>query len=81
MIRATTYLTKPLYDDVQHLADQAGKPAADVLRDLVERGLRARRQEFQPAPGSGLLELANLHITGGPKDLSTKADHYLYGDA
>lgn len=26
-----------------------------------------------------LLKLANMKISGGPKDLSQKLDHYLYG--
>lgn len=86
MIRATTFLSKQLHDDIQRLAERVGKTPADVLRELVQRGLQSRHDDPKPIvpreaiAGGALLDLANLKITGGPRDLSTQADHYLYGE-
>jgi hypothetical protein len=86
MIRTTTLLPKQVYADIQRLAERVGQQPADVLRDLVQRGLRAQRQEVTTdlvatsARPNGIVDLANLHITGGPRDLSARADHYLYSE-
>lgn len=78
MIRTQVYLAKKQYEDVKLQAKVAGKPAAAVIRELIDKGLSAK-QESRTNKG-GLLELGNLNITGGPKDLASKLDDYLYGD-
>ena len=46
--------------------------------DESVRKFLAKRNSFIVAPMKGILDLANLKITGGPKDLSSKMDDYLY---
>jgi hypothetical protein len=77
MIRTQIHLPKPLYEDIKLRAKIAGKPAAEVLRDFVYKGIAAGRQ--QPKRPGGLTRLANLNVTGGPADLAAKLDDYLYG--
>jgi hypothetical protein len=77
MIRTQIYLPKKQYEDVKLRANLAGKPAAEVIRDLIDKGL-AVKQERSTTKG-GVMKLAHLNITGGPKDLASKLDNYLYG--
>ena len=46
-----------------------------VAREALERGLADKG----PAK-HGLAELMALRVTGGPTDLSSRIDDYLYGD-
>ncbi len=77
MIRTQVYLPKRQYEDVKLQAKLVGKPAAAVLRDLIDKGLAVKQDEHNKK--GGLMELADLNITGGPKDLAGKLDDYLYG--
>lgn len=78
MIRTQVYLQKELYQEVSILARRVKKARAQVIRELLERGLR---QTKIGTIGEGLQELVdlgkklNLH---GPIDLSTNHDKYLY---
>ena len=69
--------TKPFYEDIELRAEIAGKPAAEVLRDFVYKGIVAGHQRSKRS--GGLTKLANLNVTGGPADLAAKLDEYLYG--
>lgn len=42
MIRTQIYLPKTMYEDIKLRAEVAGKPAAEVIRDLVYKGLAPR---------------------------------------
>ena len=79
MIRTQIYLPKKQYEDVKLRASIAGKPAAEIIRDLIDKGLTVKQE--RSANKNGLLKLANLGITGGPKDLASKLDDYLYGNS
>jgi hypothetical protein len=80
MIRTQFYLPNDLYQMIRLKAEQANKPKAEVVRDLLRRGLD---QTPQPTIGEALLGLAELgerlHVEA-PSDLSTRIDDYLYGD-
>ncbi len=78
MIRAQIYLPKKQYDDVKLRASAMGRPAADLIREFIGAGLA--RQVPQKQKSHGLDALIELKITGGPKDLSTRLDDYLYAE-
>jgi hypothetical protein len=79
MIRTQVYLTEDQYNKIKVIAQEEQKPAAKVLREAVNKGLRGKKAK---TAGQALLELAewgeNLDIKGLPKDLSTNHDYYLY---
>lgn len=77
MIRTQIYLPKKQYEDVKLRASITGKPAAEVIRELIDKGLTVKQERL--VNKNGLMKLASLGITGGPKDLATKLDDYLYG--
>ena len=79
MIRKQVYLTKILGTQISVLSKQQNKPEAEVIRDLLETGLKSKKQT---STGEALLGLAalgrKLHLSG-PTDLSERHDDYLYG--
>ena len=75
MIRTQVYLTKQLYQEIDIVAKQEKKPAAQVVRELLEQGLQMKKK--QDSIGKALLELAKINAHG-PKDLSERIDDYLY---
>ena len=77
MIRTQIYLPKQLYENIKLQAKMADKPAAQVIREYIDKGMEAQQR---PAQKDGLMKLASLNITGGPKDLASNLDDYLYGD-
>jgi predicted DNA-binding protein len=76
MIRTQVYLSKKQYEDIKLRANITGKPAAELIRELIDKGLEAK-QDLRTSKND-LLKLAHLNITGGPKDLAQKLDDYLY---
>jgi len=83
MIRAQVYLTEEQARAIDIRALQERRPKAQVLRELVDRGLALPDKGQQQTVGEGLRGLAalgeKLHMTG-PTDLSTNHDDYLYGN-
>jgi len=80
MIRKQIYLTRELEQHIHVLSQQQKKPEAEVIRDLLETGLKKQRPI---STGEALLGLAKLGETlgmSGPTDLSERHDDYLYGD-
>src|SRR4051812_11236323 len=80
MIIKEVQLTKQLDHSIIVLSRQQGKPEAEVIRDLLETGLKTKQQMNT---GDALLGLAKLGETlgmAGPTDLSERHDDYLYGD-
>lgn len=81
MLRTQIYLTAEQKRAIELFALHEKKPEAQVIRDLLDRGLEASTS--LPNAGTALLELAELgkkHQATGPTDLSTHHDDYLYGD-
>jgi metal-responsive CopG/Arc/MetJ family transcriptional regulator len=75
MIRTQVYLPKSLYQTITSVAKQEKKPAAQIIRELLETGLN---QKKKPATiGQALLQLANVKAHA-PKDTSMNIDEYLY---
>lgn len=78
MIRTQIYLDESIYRDLTTLAKQENKAMAQVTREILKDGLTKRRTVDRSGK-TALLRLLDLRITGGPPDLSTNIDHYLYG--
>lgn len=82
MLRTQVYLPKTLYQNIDIVAKKEGKPKAQIIREVLEKGLekRGKRQTV----GEALLEFAELGKklkARGPKDLSVNHDKYLYEEA
>jgi len=76
MQRTQIYLPKELKKKVVQVATYKGITMAEVIRKAVKKEV-----ETQTIPKENpLIKLARLKIKGGPRDLSSKFDEYLYGD-
>ena len=81
MIRKQIYLTRELDQLIDVLSQKENKPEAEVIRELLETGIK---QQHPMSTGEALLGLARLGEKlgiAGPTDLSTHHDDYLYGDS
>ncbi len=76
MIRTQVYLPKELYQEVQLVAKKESKKSAQIVRDLLSEGLIRRKKKV--TIGEAFLDLASVAVKGGPPDLSTNHDKYLY---
>ena len=76
MERVNIYLPKQLRQQIQMQARRVNRPQAEVIRELLEKGLEITA----PSVGNPLLDLVKIGFKGGPPDLSTNLDDYLYGD-
>ncbi|HCS79217.1 TPA: hypothetical protein DIV55_05780 [Patescibacteria group bacterium] len=78
MVRTQIYLDKKLHKELTELAKQTRKSMARVARELLHEGIK--RGKLVDQTGIKILEsITHLELTGGPVDLSTNHDHYLYG--
>ena len=78
MIRTQVYLTEEQARDIKLKAKQEQKPEAEVIRELVSKGLHQAASRLE-STGDSLLRLAAIGGKG-PADLSSRIDDYLYGD-
>lgn len=74
MRRTQLYLPEDLRREIDVVARKEKKPAAQVIRDLLQTGINARQQE---SIGQAFAKLARVKAKG-PSDLSTNLDKYLY---
>lgn len=80
MIRKQIYLPRELYQYIHVLSQKRNKPEAEVIRELLETGIK---KQPRMSTGDALLGLAKLGEKlgiSGPVDLSERHDDYLYGD-
>jgi hypothetical protein len=77
MIRTQVYLTDEQMRDIKLRAKRENKPEAEVIREVVSKGLQSARNTRQESTGASLLRLAGIHGKA-PADLSTRIDDYLY---
>ena len=83
MIRTQVYLTEEQARDIKLQARRESKREAEVIRDLLNRGLNASQSASRETTGEALLRLAKLGEelqVKAPADLSSRIDEYLYGD-
>jgi hypothetical protein len=79
MIRTQVYLTEVQTRDIKLRAKRQQKPEAEVIRELVDTGLKTAGPTRKESTGDSLLRLTDIHGTG-PADLSARIDDYLYGE-
>jgi predicted DNA-binding protein len=78
MIRTQMYISEKAHKNLVALAEAKGEPMAKIVRDILEE----RFENVGASDYSGkqaLRSLLKLQFRGGPKDLSTNLDYYLYG--
>ena len=75
MIRKQVYLSEDLDYAVKLRAKKQNKPEAQVLRDLLQKGIAADNPQNA---GDTLLAIAKSAVRGAPRDLSQNIDKYLY---
>ncbi len=73
MIRTQVYLPEDLYQDLKLLAATGKKNFSELIREGVEVVVK-RKGRKKKKFGEGFIGA----IQGGPKDLSSKIDYYLY---
>lgn len=78
MIRTQVYFDEKTHKQLISLAKLQKKSMAQLVRESVEE--KVKEIEKKDMTGVAVLQsLIDNAITGGPKDLSTNIDHYLYG--
>ena len=83
MIRTQVYLTEEQARDIKLRAKRENKREAEVIRDLLNKGLGIPSATGHETTGEALLRLARLGEKlkiKAPADLSSRIDDYLYGD-
>jgi predicted DNA-binding protein len=79
MIRKQIYIPETMNEDLTKLAKVRGEPAAQIVREFIEEGVK-KATEIDYTGKKALRSLMNIKARGGPKDLSTNLDYYLYGE-
>lgn len=78
MIRTQVYLDDDVYTQVRLLAQAQNQPAAAIIRKYIRAGVVKTKKKWNAR--EALLLLAKHAGKGGPRDLATNLDDYLYGD-
>ena len=78
MIRTQVYLTEDQARDIKLRARRENKREAEVIRELLNEGMKKSTGKTQESTGKSLLRLAAIGGKG-PADLSSRVDDYLYG--
>lgn len=76
MIRTQIYIPETLHERAKNMARSKKQSLANVYRDFIANGLQDAEKKRS---GNSLDSLIKLNLKGGPKDLSTNIDYYLYG--
>ena len=74
MIRTQIYLPDDLYKDLKFLAAISGKKFSDLVREGARIVVSKRKNKGKKDPWKSFIGM----IKGGPKDLSSNLDYYLY---
>lgn len=75
MVRTQVYLTTPIYQGIKVLSKKENKPTAEVIRELLEIGLKKKATQKST---NALLKIADNAVHSSITDLSTNLDTYLY---
>jgi post-segregation antitoxin (ccd killing protein) len=76
MIRTQVYIPDELHRDLMLLTKEAGVNFSTLIREGVEEVIKKKRVKKAKSWGVGFIGA----IKGGPRDLSSKIDYYLYGE-
>ncbi|OGY28399.1 MAG: hypothetical protein A3F33_03730 [Candidatus Woykebacteria bacterium RIFCSPHIGHO2_12_FULL_43_10] len=74
MIRTQIYLPETIHERAKIIARTTKQSLANLYRGFISNGLKASKNR-----DGDLTTLAKLNIKGGPKNLSSNIDKYLYG--
>ncbi len=78
MIRTQVYFDEKTHKQLLRLAKLHNKSMAQLVRESVEE--KVKSIEEKDTSGFAVLQsLIDNAVIGGPQDLSTNIDHYLYG--
>lgn len=75
MKRTQIYIPESVHQAAKIFAHYQDESLAGFLRRLIISGLKEEKKKIKPKT---LVSLPKLNITGGPKDLSSNMDKYLY---
>lgn len=75
MIRTQVYIPDDLHGDMALLMRQEGMNFSQLIREGVKAVIRKKKIKRNKKWGEGFIGA----VKGGPKDLSSKIDYYLYG--
>ena len=78
MIRTQLYLPEDEHKTLLTLARERNESMAEIIRRFIKSGLR-KEKSIDRTGTNVMLAISGLKLKGGPKDLSTNLDHYLYG--
>lgn len=78
MIRTQIYLPDDIHSQLIQLARAKSTSMAEVTRNFIEKGLKLSK-DVDTSGKTVMRKLLNMKIKGGPRDLSTNLDYYLYG--
>ncbi|MBI5358129.1 hypothetical protein HZB69_00660 [Candidatus Amesbacteria bacterium] len=76
MIRTQVYIPDDLHSELMLLAKQEGVNFSTLVREGAKEVIKMKRVKNTKKWGVGFIGA----LKGGPKDLSSKIDYYLYGD-
>jgi hypothetical protein len=83
MIKTMVYLTEEQARDIKLKAKREERHEAEVIRELVSKGLDVSRRTKRETTGEALLRLAKLGEelqVKAPADLSSRIDEILYDE-
>jgi hypothetical protein len=83
MIRKMVFFRNEQARDIELKAKREQRHEAEVIRELIDKGLEASRRVKRETTGEALLRLAKLGEelqVKAPADLSARIDEYLYDD-
>ena len=81
MVRKQIYITRELDQYISVLAQKQAKPEAEVIRDLLQKGIKRQEPVSTGEALRGLAALGERLGMAGPTDLSERHDDYLYGES
>lgn len=78
LTRTTVTLPQDLLFEIKRIAVEERKTFKEVITNALSQafGISTKKEKHT----NPLFSLTKLKITGGPKDLSTHLDDYLYGE-
>lgn len=76
MIRTQVYIPDDLHRELMLLAQTSGQNFSTLIREGAKEVIKKKKDKKTEKWGVGFIGA----IKGGPKDLSSKVDYYLYGE-
>ena len=77
MVQKSFYIENEVYKSLVHLAKRERIPTAELMRNLIKKGLRFKQEKLNQGTHF-LLKLVKYSLKGGPKDLAKNHDRYTW---